>query len=128
MLFEMPNKNPEKAKQLKHAWYLENRDCCNKSVNSGRLRKNSNHPIRPNQPPHQSRLLEPERRTGWLATVTEPSIWPKYATSTGTITTGTANESYSSSGTVMPGFSRTNNTRSESYVRWRTCVPPDYWN
>ena len=26
MLFEMPNKNPEKAKQLKHEWYLKNKE------------------------------------------------------------------------------------------------------
>ena len=26
MLFKMPNKNPEKAKQLKHEWYLKNKE------------------------------------------------------------------------------------------------------
>ena len=129
MLFEMPNKTPEKAKQAKREWYLKNKERLLQQKRERRAANKKLKPhVRPNQPPHQSRLLEPERRTGWLATVTEPSIWPKYATSTGIITTGTANELSSSSGTVVPGFSRTNNTRSESCVRWRTCVPPDCWN
>ena len=75
MLFEMPYKNPEKARQLKHEWYMKNKERVlqQKRERRAALRK-LKPPLHPNQPPHQSRKPKPERRTDWPVTDTEPRI------------------------------------------------------
>ena len=48
MLFEMPNKNREKAKQLKHEWYLKNKE---RLLQQKRERRAANKKLKPPRPP-----------------------------------------------------------------------------
>ena len=48
MLFEMPNKNPEKAKQAKHEWYLRNKETV---LQQKRERQATQKKLKPPRPP-----------------------------------------------------------------------------
>ena len=48
MLFEMPNKNPEKAKQAKHEWYLRNKE---RVLQQKRERRAAQKKLKPPRPP-----------------------------------------------------------------------------
>ena len=49
-MFEMPNKNPEKAKQLKHEWYMKNRERLLQQKRERRAAKKKLKPPRPPKP------------------------------------------------------------------------------
>ena len=51
MLFEMPNKNPEKAKQLKHDWYLRNKERVLQQKRDRRAAQKKLKPPKPPKPP-----------------------------------------------------------------------------
>ena len=48
VVFEMPNKNPEKAKQLKHEWYLKNKE---RLLQQKRERRAVQKKLKPPRPP-----------------------------------------------------------------------------
>lgn len=48
--FEMPNKNPEKAKELRHAWYLKNKERLLKQKREKRAAQKKLKPPRPPKP------------------------------------------------------------------------------
>ena len=50
VVFEMPNKNPEKAKQLKHEWYMKNRERLLQQKRERRAAKKKLKPPRPPKP------------------------------------------------------------------------------
>ena len=50
VVFEMPNKNPEKAKQLKHEWYMKNRERLLQQKRERRVAKKKLKPPRPPKP------------------------------------------------------------------------------
>ena len=47
-MFEMPNKNPEKAKQAKHEWYLRNKE---RVLQQKRERQATQKKVKPPRPP-----------------------------------------------------------------------------
>ena len=74
----MPNRDPEKAKQAKRRWYLKHKEEIAKQKREQRAAQKKLKPPKPPKPPRpRNRLREPERRTGWFVTDTEPRIWPK---------------------------------------------------
>ena len=48
VVFEMPNKNPEKARQLKHEWYLKNKE---RVLQQKRERQAAKKKVKPPRPP-----------------------------------------------------------------------------
>ena len=76
----MPNKNPEKARQLKHEWYIKNRG---RLLQQKRERRAAKKKLKPPRPPKAAPTPEqkpkPERRTDWPVTDTERPIRTKYA-------------------------------------------------
>ena len=97
VLLEMPNKNPEKAKQLKHEWYLKNKE---RLLQQKRERRAANKKLKP---PHQSRLLQPERRTGWLSTVTEQAFGPNTPPQPGLLSPEPRTDRAAAAGLSCPG-------------------------
>ena len=54
-MFEMPNKNPEKAKQAKHEWYLRNKE---RVLQQKRERRAAQKKLKPPRPPKPAPLPE----------------------------------------------------------------------
>ena len=67
MLFEMPNKNPEKAKQLKHEWYLKNKERLLQQKREQRAAQKKLKPPRPPKPAPTSEQIARAREAKRLA-------------------------------------------------------------
>ena len=63
----MPNKNPEKAKQLKHEWYVKNRDKLLQRKREQRAAKKKPKPLRPPKPAPTPDQLAKSRESNRLA-------------------------------------------------------------
>ena len=63
----MPNKNPEKAKQLKHEWYVKNRDKLLQRKREQRAAKKKPKPPRPPKPAPTPDQLAKSRESNRLA-------------------------------------------------------------
>ena len=55
VVFDMPNKNPEKAKQLKHKWYMKNRETL---LQRKRERRSAQKKVKPPRPPKPAPTAE----------------------------------------------------------------------
>ena len=63
----MPNKNPEKAKQLKHEWYVKNRETLLQRKREQRAAKKKLKQPRPPKPPPTSEQVAKSRECNRLA-------------------------------------------------------------
>ena len=63
----MPNKNPEKAKQLKHEWYMRNKETLLQRKREQRAAQKKLKPPRPPKPPPSSEQLAKSRECNRLA-------------------------------------------------------------
>ena len=63
----MPNKDPEKARQLKHEWYVKNRETLLRRKREQRAAKNKLKPPRPPKPPPTSVQVAKARECNRLA-------------------------------------------------------------
>ena len=63
----MPNKNPEKAKQLKHEWYIKNRETLLQRKREQRAAQKKLKPPRPPKPPPTSEQVAKSRECNRLA-------------------------------------------------------------
>ena len=63
----MPNKNPEKAKQLKHEWYMRNKETLLQRKREQRAAQKKLKPPRPPKPPPSSEQLPKSRECNRLA-------------------------------------------------------------
>ena len=63
----MPNKDPEKARQLKHEWYVKNREILLQRKREQRAAKKKLKPPRPPKPPPTSEQLAKSRECNRLA-------------------------------------------------------------
>ena len=67
MLFEMPNRDPEKAKQAKRKWYLKNKEEIAKRKREQRAAKKKLKPPKPPKPPPTSEEIARARELNRLA-------------------------------------------------------------
>ena len=67
MLFEMPNKNPHKAKQAKHEWYLRNKERVLQRKRERRAAQKKLKPPRPPKPPPTPEQIAEAREANRLA-------------------------------------------------------------
>ena len=67
VVIDMPNKNPEKAKQLKHEWYVKNRDKLLQRKREQRAAKKKPKPPRPPKPAPTPDQLAKSRESNRLA-------------------------------------------------------------
>ena len=67
MLFEMPNKNPDKAKQLKHEWYLRNKERLLEQKRERRALQKKLKPPKPPKPPPTPEQIAEAREANRLA-------------------------------------------------------------
>ena len=66
-MFEMPNKNPEKAKQAKHEWYLRNKERVLQQKRERRAALRKLKPPRPPKPAHTPEQIARAREANRLA-------------------------------------------------------------
>ena len=67
MLFEMPNRDPEKAKQAKRKWYLKNKEEISKRKREQRAAKKKLKPPKPPKPPPTPEQIARARELNRLA-------------------------------------------------------------
>ena len=65
--FDMPNKNPEIAKQLKHEWYVRNREVLLKRKREQRAAKKKLKPPKPPKPPPTPEQISRTREANRLS-------------------------------------------------------------
>ena len=67
VVFDMPNKNPEKARQLKHEWYLRNKETLLQRKREQRAAKKKLKPPRPPKPAPTPEQIAKTRESNRLA-------------------------------------------------------------
>ena len=67
MLFEMPNKNPEKAKQAKRKWYMKNKETVLQQKRERRAAQKKLKPPKPPKPPPTPEEIARARELNRLA-------------------------------------------------------------
>ena len=67
MLFEMPNRDPEKAKQAKHKWYMKNKEGVLKQKRDRRATQKKLKPPKPPKPPPTPEEIARARELNRLA-------------------------------------------------------------
>ena len=104
----MPSKNPEKARQLKHEWYMRKKE---RVLQQKRERRAALRKLKPSRPPKPAPTPEQKAKAREANRLACNRYRATHLTQVlhliGTITTGTASELYSNSGTVVPGIVRT---------------------